>query len=104
MNARGGSQIGNGRGLLGKSAGLAAEVLSASADPNVLGHDLASVLGKRAELREQAVGEHGVAGEVRVGHISCLVVCVCFWFRMSKKETQRDAETGRHREDGNVSM
>ena len=100
MNARGDSQIGNGRGLLGKSAGLAAEVLSASADPNVLGHDLTIVLGKRAELREQAVGEHGVAGEVRVAHRSRL----CFWFRLSKKETQRDVETGRHQEDGNVSM
>ena len=86
------SQIGDGRGRLGKSAGLAAEVLPASADPDILGHDLAIVLGKRAELGEQAVGEHGVAGEVRVGHRSCLV-CVSGFDK-----------TRRRREDGDISM
>ena len=98
MNARGDSQIGDGRGLLGKSAGLAAKVLPASADPNVLGHDLAIVLGKRAELREQAVGEHGVAGEVRVGHRSCLV-CVSGFdgTRRRQREMQRRADTERTR-------
>ena len=92
MNARGDSQIGDGRGLLGKSAGLAAKVLPASADPNVLGHDLAIVLGKRAELREQAVGEHGVAGEVRVGHRSCLVVFLVSTEQEGDAERCRDMQ------------
>ena len=67
------SQIGDGLGLLGKSAGLAAEVLPASADPNVFDHDLAILVWKRAELLEQAVGKRGVAGEDGVRHRSRLL-------------------------------
>lgn len=64
------SQVSDGLRLLVESASLAAEVLTRTADPDVLRHDLA-ILRELAELGEDLVREDGVVREGRVRHVRC---------------------------------